>query len=244
MRVALSIVALAITLLIAGRAQAFHAGVAFMAQPGTGGGGGVFYAGAPKDHGWNCRSCHEAAEGRITVSLDSPDLFSSFKYSPGKTYNFKAIMNNEWKGVGAQANYNTVTIQVVDAKGEPTGQLQAPPDDFYSTGAATIAGKGTKPNETSWTFRWTAPATGTGQVRFFVAAVDGNGAGLSSGTLTDPGGDDVFTGSVVVDESAQAGTKNRPSYAGGCLIGFAAVLLRIRTAHPRKARCVQRRQSC
>lgn len=226
MKAALGILVATLMTLVCARAEAFHAGSMFNKAPGAGGGGGVFYAGAPKDHGWNCRACHNDAEGRIRVTLDSPDLFASFQYAPGKTYSLTATMLGEWKGIGSQANFNGLTVQVVDASGAPVGQLQAPADDFYATGAATIASAGQKTNQASWTFKWTAPPTGSGRIRIFVAAVDGNGAGKSSGTLTDPFGDDVFTGAIAVDEGAQANRARQ--HREGLLVGLLAVALRIR----------------
>ncbi len=193
-------------------AHAFHAGSLFQKAAGAGGGGGIFYAGVPSERAWTCSGCHVDAPGKIRVTLDAEprSLVTDFRYAPGATYTLTATMLGEHLGHDApQANFNAVTIAIVDAHGAPVGSIDAPPDDFVTSGAATIANAGQKPGQMKWTFRWTAPDAGGGSVRIHVAAVDGNGAGqLGGGTLTDPWGDDVFTGALDLDEARGASAAN------------------------------------
>src|SRR5581483_673548 len=77
-------------------------------------------------------------------------------------------------------------------------------NDLYASGFVLVdAGK--RAGVTSWTFTWTAPPSGSGPVTFYVALVDGNGAGSAPGvTLTDPFGDDVVAGAITIDEASAA----------------------------------------
>jgi hypothetical protein len=67
-------------------AWAFHEGNVFDKQPGAGGADGIYYAGAPAEHGWKCTFCHQDPPGDITVHLDvvPSDLFASFVYQRGR----------------------------------------------------------------------------------------------------------------------------------------------------------------
>jgi len=183
-------------------ALAFHAGATFDKPAGAGGGGGIFYTGSVRERGWDCTACHTNGPHQIQIRLDaSPDLLADLRYSPGQTYTFTATLAGEHLGKqSSTANYNSLAIAFVDAKGNDAGVLSAAPDDFYPAGPATITSAGTRVGVTQWTFRWTAPAAGTGVITIHAAAVDGNAAGQSSGTLTDPWGDDVFVGKLVLKE--------------------------------------------
>jgi hypothetical protein len=184
-------------------ASAFHAGATYDKPAGAGGGGGVFYTGAARERGWDCSACHTKAAHQIQVRLGAtPDLLTDFAYVPGQTYSFTATLEGEHLGKqSSTANYNGLAIAFVDSKGNDAGTLSGySPDDFYSPSAATITSAGTRVGVTRWTFRWTAPAKGSGPVTLHAAAVDGNAAGQSSGTLTDPWGDDVFVGKLLLKE--------------------------------------------
>jgi len=214
---------------------AFHAGSLFDAPPGAGGGGGLFYTGAPRDKGWTCAACHIDAPGSMRVRLEvDPPLFDSFRYAPGQTYTVTARLDGETRGKDAPAsNYNTIAISIVDANGNSVGAVSGfAAEDFYVGFPTTIVSTGQKPGLTSWTFQWTPPATGAGPVTFYLAAVDGDGAGRPSETLTDPFGDDLFVGTVdLQDGSATAAAVPRPRGIGqpGLVgIAFGLCLLGVR----------------
>src|SRR6185295_8393076 len=104
-----------------------------------------------------------------------------------------------------KSNYNSVAIAIVDAKGVGIGALSGfAAEDLYVSANQTIVSAGSKPGATSWTFDWTPPADGAGAVTFYLAAVDGNGAGRPNETLTDPFGDDVFVGTVALQQGGTA----------------------------------------
>ena len=192
-----------LVLLWARSALAFHAGATFDKPAGAGGGGGIFYTGAARERGWDCTACHTNAPHKIQIRLDaSPDLLADFRYTPGQTYTFTATLMGEHAGLqSSTSNYNGLAIAFVDGKRNDAGTLSGyAPDDFYAAGPATITSAGTRVGVTVWRFRWTAPPAGSGPVTIHAAAVDGNAAGQSSGTLTDPWGDDVFVGKLVLKE--------------------------------------------
>jgi hypothetical protein len=214
-------------------AWAFHAGSTFDKPPGAGGGGGIFYTGAPLEHGWNCRMCHENVAGKITVELtvDPPTLFQKFEYVPGQVYTFIATMKGEHLGLDAPlSNYNSIVVELVDDKnGFSIGSMGGfAAEEFYSPYPSTIASSGQKPGETSWKFTWTAasPDDGSpvrGPVTLYLGAVDGNAANSPGVTLTDPFDDDVFTGTVKLNEAPGMMGQRQPTRPGtlACALGIA-----------------------
>lgn len=231
--------ALALALVLPRAAWAYHSGSTFDKPPGAGGGGGIFYAGAPLERGWDCTMCHLDPPGKVKVrlSVDPPSLFQGFTYSPGEVYSFTATMMDESLGKNSPlSNYNSVAIEVVDGKGYQAGSMGGfAAEDLYSGYPATIVTTGTKPNVTEWKFTWTAPAAGSGPVTMYVAGVDGNGANSGGGkTLTDPLNDDVFVANVAFAESPMG--RRNPSRGGvfACALGivFAVGSKRRRARNP------------
>jgi hypothetical protein len=231
----------------------------FDKPPGAGGADGIFYAGAPAEHGWRCTFCHQDPPGNISVHLDvvPSDLFGSFSYQPGHAYTFTARMTGGDTTPG-QSKYNSVVVEMVDADGNPAGSFGGfAPDQLYQAfSPGTIASAGTQANITSWTFTWTAPAStagpsggAPGPVTMYLAAVKGNGANSGpNGTLTDPFGDDFFSVQVAFTDAAapmggrsagpsdvrRAELRPRVPAALACLIGLAAA--RAARARGRKSR--------
>src|SRR5258707_8951922 len=111
-----SVVALA-SLLAAPAARAYHAGDVFDKAAGAGGGGGVFYTGAPRERAWDCTACHQGAAGTIRIDLSAMPsaLLDGASYAPGQTYQLTAKLRGEHLGLGSpQANYNGFAIAAAD----------------------------------------------------------------------------------------------------------------------------------
>lgn len=211
LRAALGLCA-ALALFLPRAALAFHSGSVFDKPPGAGGGGGIFYTGAPLERGWTCSLCHTGAPGKVKLKLrvEPKELFDSFTYVPGQTYTFTAKLEGESVGMGSPlSNYNAIAVAITDEKGFSVGSIGGfKPEDFYAGNPTEIASAGQKPGETSWTFAYTAPDPPAGTLTIYLAAVDGNGADSPpTKTLTDPFGDDVFTGTVTLK---QGGTASLP----------------------------------
>ncbi len=221
--------AVAAFLVWASPARAFHAGNVFDKPAGAGGGAGIFYTGAAAERGWDCTACHTNPAGKIRVTLASePEaLLQTFRYEPGTTYSFRATLDGEHLGAGA-SNFNSLAIAIVDAQGGPAGEMSGYAADEIYGGRTTIASMGQRPGQTSWSFKWTAPAAKDVAVKLHVAAVDGNGAGgAGGGTLTDPWGDDVFIGKLSFSAEGATSTvganaaRNEGAPIG--MLGFAIV---------------------
>jgi hypothetical protein len=193
------LVACALALAAAPRAaHAFHNGSTFDRAPGAGGGGGLFYTGAPRERGWSCLACHTDPRGRLEVDVSSqpPELIAEGRFRPGTAYAISIAMRDPQGQLGlasTRANYNGIGVSVVDGEGGPAGVIGGfEPGRYYARGTSILASDSTMNNETAWSFTWTAPAAPAGPIAIHLGVVDGNGAGVGgASTLTDPLGDDV-----------------------------------------------------
>lgn len=196
-------------LLTPGRALAFHSGAQFDDLPGKGGGGGLFYTGAPSDKGWTCTACHIGAEGKISIQLGSTPtaLLQNGVYTPGQAYALTVSLRGEHLGLASgRSNFNGFALTARDSQNRPAGNISGyAPEDFYQANASTIITAGKVVGTTAWKFTWTAPSAGTGAVTFYIAMVDGNGASSPpTVTLTDPFGDDVAVGQVTLKDGSSS----------------------------------------
>lgn len=188
-------------------ALAFHAGAQFDDLPGKGGGGGVFYTGAPSDKGWTCTACHIGSQGQISIGLAAVPsaLLQSGVYTPGQAYKLTVSLRGEHLGQSSgRSNFNGFSLTVRDAQNRVAGAISGyAPEDFYQANAATISSAGKVVGTTTWSFTYTAPIAGTGAITIYLAMVDGNGANSSANaTLTDPFGDDVAVGQITLKDSS------------------------------------------
>ena len=209
-------------------AWAFHAGPTFDTAAAAGGAEGIYYTGAPLEHGWKCDLCHQSPEGKITLGFRATPPLAQGSYTPGQIYKFEVDLIGEHLGLGnAESNSNSAVVEIVDQYGQPAGNVNAttPMDSLYSpTGASTFIPGGTLKGATHWTFNWFAPALMTGPdggppgpVTFYVAAIDGNGANAPQGVvLNDPFGDDFVSTSFTVQQGAvKVGDATPPRAAPG-----------------------------
>lgn len=229
-----------LSLALPSTAYAFHVGSVFDKPAGAGGGGGLFYTGAPFDKGWTCNLCHTEAPGKITLRLqvEPAELFQNFRLAPGQTYTFTATLQGETRGLGSSlSNYNTMAVSITDSQGISIGSIGGfAPEDFYAAAPTTIISTGQKPGMSSWQFSYTAPADIQGAVTMYVAAVDGNGADSPpTKTLTDPFGDDVFTAAVHFESGATA-QLNAPNSPGGNFLSVFFVPIAAACARLRRRR--------
>lgn len=204
LRVLAVVVLASAAMLGAQRARAYHTGALFGAAPGAGGAGGYFYTGSPRERGWTCASCHVDPPGELRVSLTSAEgLFATGRYAASTVYSVTVRIENERLGLAAsRSNFNGMALTVLDGSGSPAGTLGGyDASRFFARGTSILASSSTVVGETEWTFTWTAPPVGTGEVTFYLGVVDGDGAGSGpTETLTDPFGDDVAVGHVVIAE--------------------------------------------
>jgi hypothetical protein len=190
-------------------AWAYHTGATFDRQPGAGGGGGLFYTGAPRERGWTCEACHvdPPVPVQVVVRIEPGALLVDRVYVPGQSYDLTVTLENEQLGrMAARSNFNGMAMTVMDESGAVAGDFSGfAAEDFYVRGRSIIASSGTTVGVTEWSFRWTAPEAGRGDITLYLGVVDGNGANSPADvTLTDPFGDGVFTGYLAATESSAA----------------------------------------
>ena len=182
----------------------YHSAALFEEDASAGGAGGILYTGSALSQGIDCSACHLDAPGRATLApiTDPPELLSAREYVPGEIYDFTVLLQDESRGKGTMGNYNSIGVEVLDAEGERVGGFFGFDADQMITlaGGGALFSRGTR-DQTEWTFSWQAPEEGTGYVDFYLVAVDGDGAGDSEQTATDPFGDDVVAGAFRIAEA-------------------------------------------
>lgn len=143
---------------------------------------------SPGDGG-NCTDCH-AGVAVPTPNLIQSDVPSS-GYVPGETYTI---------GCGISSGHSKYGFQISpqDASGNLLGTLTAGTgskvtSDKYVTHDNPFSG-----SVAVWSFQWTAPAAGTGDVTFYGSFLGANDNG-------NPTGDQVLTSTLVVSEDESAG---------------------------------------
>jgi len=147
----------------------------------------------------NCTACHS---GTINSGSGIASIVSNIPaegYVPGDTYTITA-------GI-AQAAINKFGFEVSaekDADNSKVGTFaltDAVKTKFVNSNTAVShTAAGTTPsttNATSWSFDWTAPVAGTGDVTFYGAFNSANGSGS--------GGDQIYTETLAVSEDLSTG---------------------------------------
>lgn len=184
-------------------ALAYHPGATFGEAASLGGGGGIYFTGAPRWRGWNCSICHVEAPRQVGIELASepPGLFADGVYQPGATYAVTVRMTGEHRG--ARSDLNTFLLELDDAAGEPiAGFADYDPDVVRPVDSGRVLFAVAAEERVEWTFGFVMPAAGAGPLGLYLAAVDGDGAGDATRARTDPLGDDVAAVAVALCEGA------------------------------------------
>jgi len=214
-----SVIALLLALGWAAPAQAFHGQADFDKPAMEGGGGGTWFTGSPRFRRWDCTLCHQNAPGRIrmTLATEPAGLVRDGVYAPGAIYRVTVSLQGEHRGLGAALNPNTFVLEAVDDQRRPAGlfaglgaAVERPP------GQELVVARGEVEGQTAWSFEWIAPEPGSGPVTIHLAGVDGDGAGDRLGRTGDPFGDDVFVGSLRIQEEGNVQPEDQSTRATGC----------------------------
>jgi len=143
----------------------------------------IGYAGSPGDGAANCLSCHSGpgwTSQDITLTIDGQD---SIAYIAGQTYDIVVTID----GSGSTFNSGGFTItaekfgtqnKVGTWIGSNSVQVQSNSHVTHTNSSNTPSG-----GTLSWSFQWTAPAAGTGDIRFFVNGIVGDGNGANTGDI-------------------------------------------------------------
>lgn len=147
-----------------------------------------------------CRDCHSdfaANSGGGSITITNTGM-TNWQYVPGQTYPITVTVARTGSavfGLGVEcltaANTNAGTLVI-------TNSAQTQIKTVTVSGAVRNnvvhqLNAGHTPNTKSFTFNWTAPAAGTGAVKFYFAGIAGDFSG-------DEGGDYVYNSSQTVTE--------------------------------------------
>lgn len=156
--------------------------------------------GAPGSQG-DCSGCHYAGkdpEGSIEVKLlDNGTAVTS--YEAGKTYDIELKL----KGTSSKMGFQFTAI---DAANNKAGNVsdQSSGTTVYSAGKQQIWGHsspGTGNNSNTWTAKWEAPSSGTGDVSIYTVGLLANGNGNNSG-------DNIEKNSITINEATTSNNAN------------------------------------
>jgi hypothetical protein len=148
---------------------------------------------SPTD-GSNCTACHSGTINSGTATAAITSTIPTGGYVPGQTYTINGSIGElsinkfgfEITAESNSINAKTGTIILTDAARTAFANGNA---------AVTHTSAGTTPlttNATTWSFDWTAPVSGTGDVTFYGAFNSANGSGTN--------GDKIYTKTLVVAE--------------------------------------------
>jgi hypothetical protein len=149
--------------------------------------------GAPGAQG-DCAGCHYAGKdpnGSIEVKvMENGTAISS--YEAGKTYDLELTLNGTSNKMGFQ-------FTAIDANNNKAGNVSGVSSgtNVYSAGKQQIWGHSTpgKGNNTNtWSAKWEAPSSGTGDVTIYSVGLLANGNGTNSG-------DNIEKSSVTLSEA-------------------------------------------
>ena len=137
--------------------------------------------GSPGDNGANCTSCHSGTPNTVDgwIESDIPET----GYVPGEIYTITVT------GTHTGVNKFGFEATAEDSENNKTGtfSITNSTETKLTNGnhAVTHKSGGTTPsgNSKSWSFDWTAPEAGTGDVSFYAAFNAANGNGSTSGDV-------------------------------------------------------------
>jgi hypothetical protein len=178
------------------------------------GGGGILGTGGATDFNITCANCHiKGAPNYGSISVDiSPPLGPTYK--PNTRYDLTVTLKGEHLGLSGcspyvTGNVNQFAATFEDDSGKLAGALTAtygssancptdPPAAGFTGSTLTYRDchavvSAVVKDRASWTFSWTAPPPGSGQVTLYYGAVDGD-------CMMNSTGDDVKVGSLVMGE--------------------------------------------
>lgn len=166
----------------------------------NGGGAPAGRTGSPGD-GANCTGCHSGAAQNV-AGLITTDIPAS-GYIPGNSYTITGTISDPTRNkFGFQVSPQSLggtklgTLTVTDIT-----RTQLVGSGKYVTHKS--AGTAGISNAATWSFQWTAPAAGTGQVGFY-------GAFLAANANSSTSGDVVSLSSLMVNEDLTAGVEENP----------------------------------
>ncbi len=218
-------------LLIAGHDAQAYIGPPIFAQPAlSGGGGGMYFTGAPRQKAYDCTVCHVGGAhtigANVTIVPDDGSAPTPGVYTAGKSYAITLALTGEHLGLGAARNVNTFLAEIDDDRDAAIAGFGGFDSSVTTVDGGKVVAAAGQEAQTTWTFHFTAPAAGAGPITLYGSLVDGNGGDGTAAFPSDPLGDDVATITLRLCEGV-SGCAPRlpradvPSPAAGCMIGGA-----------------------
>ncbi|QTN37942.1 T9SS type A sorting domain-containing protein [Cryomorphaceae bacterium] len=158
--------------------------------------------GSPGDNGVSCANgCHTG--GTVTDQMADVDVsgIPASGYIPGQTYDI-TVSGDRGSFGGPRIGFSFTAERASDDSkvgGFMSGagtQVNGNGQSHITHTSSSITASG---NSNSWTFQWTAPASGTGDVNFYAVLLFANGNGGNSGDIVLP------MGAVTVSEDLTVG---------------------------------------
>ncbi len=156
--------------------------------------------GSPGDGGANCTQCHSGTPNTVDGWIES--TIPAEGYVPGDTYTITVT------GTHADVSKFGFEATAEDSENAKTGTLIVTNADetklTNGNHSVTHKGGGTAPSGDmkSWSFDWTAPEAGTGDVSFYAAFNAANGNSSTSGDV-------VYLSSLMVTEDLGTGIEDK-----------------------------------
>jgi hypothetical protein len=137
------------------------------------------YSGSPGDSNNTCTQCHSGGNFNASVALQTE--VPSTGYELGTTYGLQVDVSST---SNSRHGFQITAEKVSD--GSKIGTFTADgTNNQLKNGGTHVTHTSTGNSKKSWNFNWKAPSTDVGAVKFYVAALAGNGSGT--------GGDQVVT---------------------------------------------------
>lgn len=136
------------------------------------GGIAVARTGSPGDSNTSCSACHGG--GNFSASLNITTDIPGTGYETGKEYNI-TVTNTS---TGASGHGFQITAEKTSDNSK-VGTFAGGTGSQAVDNNRRVTHSGTSQN--SWTFKWTAPSSNEGDVKFYAASVAANGNGGTTG---------------------------------------------------------------
>lgn len=118
-----------------------------------------------------CNTCHGGINNTVTNAVENAELTSDIPatgYVPGTVYNMVLTIKSKKSRVGFDLRAQTSSSAVAGSFGSTVTNGQLMSNEITHTSATTISG-----GQKKVSFKWTAPAKGTGNVTYYASVATG-----------------------------------------------------------------------
>lgn len=169
--------------------------------------GGIYYTGSPHDHGLTCAACHVDAPGRIRATTTFTPALSGGRYRPGQRYRVDVAISGSGCTVPGLSG---LMVFMGDATGRRSvGAYHGGTPDPHPGSRGDHMFVLDRDPPWAFSFDWTAPAVGTGEVRFFGGVTVGD---CVSRPPSDYADDDNVMIEMRLGEGSSSMLDRRPSF--------------------------------